>query len=174
MNVSLESHVRCTKNEETLVFYLDFTSFQYHEFHFFTFMSHIEFHSIMFFCVHPVSSCFIPSVVLQRPVSVCTENTTLFSRQSTLEDMDLMPENIPKTSERARPKLRKMYSMDMSSSSVDSGSSFMSRCSITIPPFTHSNVIAASHDSVLLSFMLPSHFRTLSKWAWLKTTNKTL
>ncbi|XP_017266509.1 piezo-type mechanosensitive ion channel component 2 isoform X2 [Kryptolebias marmoratus] len=58
--------------------------------------------------------------------SVCTEATTLFSRQSTLEDMDLMPENVPKTSERARPKLRKMYSMDMSSSSVDSGSSFVS------------------------------------------------
>uniref|UniRef100_H2TFE0 Piezo type mechanosensitive ion channel component 2 n=1 Tax=Takifugu rubripes TaxID=31033 RepID=H2TFE0_TAKRU len=60
--------------------------------------------------------------------SAFTEATTLFSRQSTLEDLDGMPECIPKTSERARPKLRKMYSMDMSNSSMDSGSSFMSRC----------------------------------------------
>ncbi|XP_056911849.1 piezo-type mechanosensitive ion channel component 2 isoform X3 [Takifugu flavidus] len=58
--------------------------------------------------------------------SAFTEATTLFSRQSTLEDLDGMPECIPKTSERARPKLRKMYSMDMSNSSMDSGSSFMS------------------------------------------------
>uniref|UniRef100_A0A8C2H7K3 Piezo type mechanosensitive ion channel component 2 n=1 Tax=Cyprinus carpio TaxID=7962 RepID=A0A8C2H7K3_CYPCA len=36
-------------------------------------------------------------------------------------------QNIPKTSERARPKLHKMYSLDMSNSSVDSGSSVMSR-----------------------------------------------
>uniref|UniRef100_A0A674NBV1 Piezo type mechanosensitive ion channel component 2 n=1 Tax=Takifugu rubripes TaxID=31033 RepID=A0A674NBV1_TAKRU len=59
-------------------------------------------------------------------MSAFTEATTLFSRQSTLEDLDGMPECIPKTSERARPKLRKMYSMDMSNSSMDSGSSFMS------------------------------------------------
>nr|XP_046263796.1 piezo-type mechanosensitive ion channel component 2 isoform X4 [Scatophagus argus]XP_046263797.1 piezo-type mechanosensitive ion channel component 2 isoform X4 [Scatophagus argus] len=58
--------------------------------------------------------------------SAFTEATTLFSRQSTLEDLDGMPECIPKTSERARPKLRKMYSLDMSNSSMDSGSSFMS------------------------------------------------
>ncbi|XP_072220008.1 piezo-type mechanosensitive ion channel component 2 [Leuresthes tenuis] len=58
--------------------------------------------------------------------SAFTEATTLFSRQSTLEDLDAMSENIPKTSERARPKLRKMYSMDMSNSSMDSGSSFIS------------------------------------------------
>ncbi|XP_041848667.1 piezo-type mechanosensitive ion channel component 2 [Melanotaenia boesemani] len=51
---------------------------------------------------------------------------TMVSRQSTLEDMDAMTEKIPKTSERARPKLRKMYSMDMSNSSADSGSSFIS------------------------------------------------
>ncbi|KAM4727569.1 piezo-type mechanosensitive ion channel component 2 isoform 2-T2 [Anableps anableps] len=56
-----------------------------------------------------------------------TEATTLFSRQSTLEDMDPMPENIPKTSQRPRPSLRKMYSMDLPNSSMDSGSSFMSR-----------------------------------------------
>ncbi|KAJ7338680.1 hypothetical protein JRQ81_012582, partial [Phrynocephalus forsythii] len=54
--------------------------------------------------------------------SCCTEATTLLlSRQSTLDDID-GPETIPKTSERARPRLRKMYSMDMSSSSADSGS----------------------------------------------------
>ncbi|XP_047684777.1 piezo-type mechanosensitive ion channel component 2-like isoform X1 [Prionailurus viverrinus] len=45
----------------------------------------------------------------------------LFSRQSTLDDLD-GPETVPKTSERARPRLRKMFSMDMSSSSADSGS----------------------------------------------------
>uniref|UniRef100_A0A670IJB7 Piezo type mechanosensitive ion channel component 2 n=1 Tax=Podarcis muralis TaxID=64176 RepID=A0A670IJB7_PODMU len=54
--------------------------------------------------------------------SCCTEATTLLlSRQSTLDDLD-GPDPIPKTSERARPRLRKMYSMDMSSSSADSGS----------------------------------------------------
>ncbi|XP_019739327.1 piezo-type mechanosensitive ion channel component 2 [Hippocampus comes] len=59
--------------------------------------------------------------------SAYTEATTLFSRQSTLEDLDGMPECIPKTSERARPKLRKMYGLDVSTSSMDSGSSFVSR-----------------------------------------------
>lgn len=76
---------------------------------------------------------FIPS---HPPFSICrshlisafTEATTLFSRQSTLEDLDGMPECIPKTSERARPKLRKMYGLDVTNSSMDSGSSFMSRC----------------------------------------------
>ncbi|KAM9720068.1 piezo-type mechanosensitive ion channel component 2 isoform 2-T2 [Menidia menidia] len=58
--------------------------------------------------------------------SACTEATMLLSRQSTLEDLDPMPENVPKTSERARPKLKKMYSMDFSNSSGESGSSFMS------------------------------------------------
>ncbi|XP_031720951.1 piezo-type mechanosensitive ion channel component 2 isoform X3 [Anarrhichthys ocellatus] len=58
--------------------------------------------------------------------SAFTEATTLFSRQSTLEDLDVMPECIPKTSERARPKLHKMYGLDMSTSSMDSCSSFMS------------------------------------------------
>ncbi|XP_032875283.1 piezo-type mechanosensitive ion channel component 2 isoform X2 [Amblyraja radiata] len=50
--------------------------------------------------------------------SCYTEATMLYSRQSTLDDID----DIPKTSERARPRLRKMYSLDMSSSSVESGS----------------------------------------------------
>ncbi|KAG7525314.1 hypothetical protein JOB18_025431 [Solea senegalensis] len=59
--------------------------------------------------------------------SAVTEATTLFSRQSTLEDLDGMSESIPKTSERARPKLRKMCGLDVSTSSVDSGSSFISR-----------------------------------------------
>ncbi|XP_056149372.1 piezo-type mechanosensitive ion channel component 2 [Lampris incognitus] len=58
--------------------------------------------------------------------SAYTEATMLFSRQSTLDDLDGMPECIPKTSERARPKLRKMYSLDMSNSSADSGSSLVS------------------------------------------------
>ncbi|KAI1902167.1 hypothetical protein AGOR_G00041910 [Albula goreensis] len=55
-----------------------------------------------------------------------TEATMLFSRQSTLDDLDGMPESIPKTSERARPKLRKMYGLDMSTASTDSGSSAVS------------------------------------------------
>ncbi|XP_061111226.1 piezo-type mechanosensitive ion channel component 2-like [Conger conger] len=55
-----------------------------------------------------------------------TEATMLFSRQSTLDDLDGMSESIPKTSERARPKLRKMYSLDMSTASTDSGSSAVS------------------------------------------------
>lgn len=65
---------------------------------------------------------------LSQPISGCTDATTLFSRQSTLEDLDAMPECIPKTSERARPKLKRSPRLDMSSSSVDSGSSFISRC----------------------------------------------
>ncbi|KAJ3594601.1 hypothetical protein NHX12_003908 [Muraenolepis orangiensis] len=52
-----------------------------------------------------------------------TEATMLFSRQSTLDDLD---EVILKTSERARPKLRKMYGLDTSNSSGDSGSSLVS------------------------------------------------
>lgn len=51
----------------------------------------------------------------------------LFSRQSTLDDLD-GPETVPKTSERARPGLRKMLSMDVSSSSAESAS-LASRCS---------------------------------------------
>ncbi|GAA6236079.1 piezo-type mechanosensitive ion channel component 2 isoform X2 [Lates japonicus] len=58
--------------------------------------------------------------------SAVTEATMVFSRQSTLEDLDGMPERIPKTSERDRPKLRKIYAMDMSNSSMDSASSFIS------------------------------------------------
>ncbi|XP_054480874.1 LOW QUALITY PROTEIN: piezo-type mechanosensitive ion channel component 2 [Anoplopoma fimbria] len=58
--------------------------------------------------------------------SAFTEATTLFSRQSTLEDLDAMPECIPKTSERARPKLHKMYGLDVSNSSMESCSSFIS------------------------------------------------
>ncbi|XP_012891297.1 PREDICTED: piezo-type mechanosensitive ion channel component 2 isoform X1 [Dipodomys ordii] len=55
-------------------------------------------------------------------ISSCyTEATLLFSRQSTLDDLDGQ-DPVPKTSERARPRLRKMLSMDMSSSSADSGS----------------------------------------------------
>lgn len=68
----------------------------------------------------------------QQPLSAVTDATTLFSRQSTLEDLDGMPECIPKTSERARPKLHKMYSLDMSNSSVDSGSSVVSRFKSTL------------------------------------------
>uniref|UniRef100_W5K166 Piezo type mechanosensitive ion channel component 2 n=1 Tax=Astyanax mexicanus TaxID=7994 RepID=W5K166_ASTMX len=55
--------------------------------------------------------------------SANTEATMLFSRQSTLDDLDDMPHHVPKTSERARPKLRKMYGLDMSNSSGDSCSS---------------------------------------------------
>ncbi|TSR27764.1 Piezo-type mechanosensitive ion channel component 2 [Bagarius yarrelli] len=58
--------------------------------------------------------------------SAYTEATMLFSRQSTLDDLDDVSQHIPKTSERARPKLRKMYNMDMSNSSADSGSSNIS------------------------------------------------
>nr|XP_023682088.1 piezo-type mechanosensitive ion channel component 2 isoform X1 [Paramormyrops kingsleyae] len=58
--------------------------------------------------------------------SAYTEATMLFSRQSTLDDLDGPSESIPKTSERARPKLRKMYCLDISNSSADSGSSMLS------------------------------------------------
>lgn len=76
-------------------------------------------------------SSFLPLIipfVALTTISGCTDATTLFSRQSTLEDLDAMPECIPKTSERARPKLKRSPRLDMSSSSMDSGSSFISRC----------------------------------------------
>ncbi len=82
--------------------------------------------------------CICPSI------SAYTEATMLFSRQSTLDDLDDMPQNIPKTSERARPKLRKMYGLDMSNSSADSGSSVMSRC------WTH-------HHHIFITFILTLH-----------------
>ncbi|KAM4705939.1 piezo-type mechanosensitive ion channel component 2 [Rhinophrynus dorsalis] len=64
----------------------------------------------------------VDSAASHDSISSCfTEATMLFSRQSTLDDLD-GPDTVPKTSERARPRLRKMYSMDMSSSSADSGS----------------------------------------------------
>ncbi|XP_064410244.1 piezo-type mechanosensitive ion channel component 2 [Latimeria chalumnae] len=64
----------------------------------------------------------LDSAASHDSISSCyTEATTLFSRQSTLDDLD-GPDAVPKTSERARPRLRKMYSMDMSSSSADSAS----------------------------------------------------
>uniref|UniRef100_A0A452IAF1 Uncharacterized protein n=1 Tax=Gopherus agassizii TaxID=38772 RepID=A0A452IAF1_9SAUR len=64
----------------------------------------------------------LDSAASHDSISSCyTEATMLFSRQSTLDDLD-GPDTVPKTSERARPRLRKMYSMDMSSSSADSGS----------------------------------------------------
>uniref|UniRef100_A0A8C8R5P6 Piezo type mechanosensitive ion channel component 2 n=1 Tax=Pelusios castaneus TaxID=367368 RepID=A0A8C8R5P6_9SAUR len=64
----------------------------------------------------------LDSAMSHDSISSCyTEATMLFSRQSTLDDLD-GPDTVPKTSERARPRLRKMYSMDMSSSSADSSS----------------------------------------------------
>lgn len=56
----------------------------------------------------------------------------LFSRQSTLDDLDDVPQHVPKTSERSRPKLHKMYGMDASNSSADSGSSNVSRSLILL------------------------------------------
>nr|XP_033789985.1 piezo-type mechanosensitive ion channel component 2 isoform X2 [Geotrypetes seraphini] len=64
----------------------------------------------------------LDSAASHDSISSCyTEATMLFSRQSTLDDID-GAETIPKTSERPRARLRKTYSMDMSSSSADSGS----------------------------------------------------
>uniref|UniRef100_A0A672L6F3 Piezo-type mechanosensitive ion channel component 2-like n=1 Tax=Sinocyclocheilus grahami TaxID=75366 RepID=A0A672L6F3_SINGR len=66
---------------------------------------------------------------------------------STLDDLDDMPQNIPKTSERARPKLRKMYGLDMSNSSADSGSSVMSRCWTR-----HHHIFITLHTPIRLCF----------------------
>uniref|UniRef100_A0A6Q2XB51 Piezo-type mechanosensitive ion channel component n=1 Tax=Esox lucius TaxID=8010 RepID=A0A6Q2XB51_ESOLU len=56
--------------------------------------------------------------------SAYTEATMLFSRQGTLDDLDGMPSDIPipKTSERPRPKLRKIYGLEASKSSDSSSS----------------------------------------------------
>ena len=53
----------------------------------------------------------------------------LFSRQDTLDELDGMSSDvpIPKTSERVRPKLCKIYGLD-ASKSTDSSSSQVSRC----------------------------------------------
>uniref|UniRef100_A0A6Q2X453 Piezo-type mechanosensitive ion channel component n=1 Tax=Esox lucius TaxID=8010 RepID=A0A6Q2X453_ESOLU len=69
------------------------------------------------------------------PTSAYTEATMLFSRQGTLDDLDGMPSDIPipKTSERPRPKLRKIYGLEASKSSDSSSSqvsSLASNCSI--------------------------------------------
>lgn len=61
----------------------------------------------------------------------------LFSRQSTLDDLDDVSQHVPKTSERSRPKLHKMYGMDMSNSSADSGSSNISRSLTLLGILTH-------------------------------------
>lgn len=89
-------------------------------------------------------------------VTVCaascyTEATMLFSRQSTLDDLD-GPDTVPKTSERARPRLRKMQSMDMSSSSADSGS-IVSRClthACFVHSFTHTIILNAVYINLSL------------------------
>uniref|UniRef100_A0A673KUB4 Piezo-type mechanosensitive ion channel component 2-like n=1 Tax=Sinocyclocheilus rhinocerous TaxID=307959 RepID=A0A673KUB4_9TELE len=85
-------------------------------------------------------------------ISAYTEATMLFSRQSTLDDLDDMPQNIPKTSERARPKLRKMYGLDMSNSSADSGSSVMSRCWTR-----HHHIFITLHTPIRLCKRLPAY-----------------
>uniref|UniRef100_A0A8C9TYF1 Piezo type mechanosensitive ion channel component 2 n=1 Tax=Scleropages formosus TaxID=113540 RepID=A0A8C9TYF1_SCLFO len=88
----------------------------------------------------PIPSHPIPNTTPSLAVcaaSAYTEATMLFSRQSTLDDLDATSESIPKTSERARPKLRKMYSMEISTSSADSGSSIVSRCLKTPSMHTH-------------------------------------
>lgn len=90
---------------------------------------------------------------LSPPLSAFTEATTLFSRQSTLEDLDGMPECIPKTSERARPKLRKMYGLDLSNSSMDSGSSFMSRCLASVSPLHCTHLCYSSSSLALTRWM---------------------
>lgn len=89
-------------------------------------------------------------------ITVCaascyTEATMLFSRQSTLDDLD-GPDTVPKTSERARPRLRKMQSMDMSSSSADSGS-IVSRClthACFVHSFTHTIILTAGYRNLHL------------------------
>ena len=105
---------------------------------------------------------------LSPPLSVSTVATTLFSRQSTLEDLDGMPEciaNIPKTSERARPKLRKMYGLDQSNSSMDSGSSFISRCLASASSCTP----IPSPDAWKITICLQIRFLLIFGWtiAWL-------
>uniref|UniRef100_A0A3P8XSN8 Piezo-type mechanosensitive ion channel component n=1 Tax=Esox lucius TaxID=8010 RepID=A0A3P8XSN8_ESOLU len=90
----------------------------------------------------PICLALSPSVLFSPHLSgslpVClslspayTEATMLFSRQGTLDDLDGMPSDIPipKTSERPRPKLRKIYGLEASKSS-DSSSSQVSRCLI--------------------------------------------
>uniref|UniRef100_A0A4W5L7Y7 Uncharacterized protein n=1 Tax=Hucho hucho TaxID=62062 RepID=A0A4W5L7Y7_9TELE len=84
--------------------------------------------------------------------SAYTEATMLFSRQDTLDELDGMPSDvpIPKTSERARPKLRKIYGLD-ASKSTDSSSSQVSRCLVQAEIFLFLLLL------ICHSLLLPPH-----------------
>ncbi|XP_023661559.2 piezo-type mechanosensitive ion channel component 2-like isoform X2 [Paramormyrops kingsleyae] len=60
--------------------------------------------------------------------SAFTQGTMPFSRQSTQEELDGAVENVPRHSESDRPKLRKMYSVDVSDSAACSSSSEPTPC----------------------------------------------
>ncbi|KAL4616870.1 piezo-type mechanosensitive ion channel component 2-like [Arapaima gigas] len=77
--------------------------------------------------------------------SAFTEATTLFSRQSTLDDADGTAESVPKTSERTRPKLHRMYGLDVSSPSGSSCSS--GGGSITSSDPTQSTILQSQQDA---------------------------
>uniref|UniRef100_A0AAZ3RL39 Piezo-type mechanosensitive ion channel component n=1 Tax=Oncorhynchus tshawytscha TaxID=74940 RepID=A0AAZ3RL39_ONCTS len=76
---------------------------------------------------HVVTIVSFHSFISHLSVSAYTEATMLFSRQDTLDELDGMPPDIPipKTSERVRPKLCKIYGLD-ASKSTDSSSSQVS------------------------------------------------
>uniref|UniRef100_A0A3B3RZ37 Piezo-type mechanosensitive ion channel component 2a, tandem duplicate 2 n=1 Tax=Paramormyrops kingsleyae TaxID=1676925 RepID=A0A3B3RZ37_9TELE len=57
--------------------------------------------------------------------SAFTQGTMPFSRQSTQEELDGAVENVPRHSESDRPKLRKMYSVDVSDSAACSSSRYL-------------------------------------------------
>jgi len=107
-------------------------------------------HSFTELCI-VISFVFNTVFITVCAASCYTEATMLFSRQSTLDDLD-GPDTVPKTSERARPRLRKMQSMDMSSSSADSGS-IVSRClthACFVHSFTHTIILIAVYINVHL------------------------
>lgn len=72
--------------------------------------------------------------------SAFTQGTVLFSRQSTQEELGGAVENVPRDSESDRPKLRKMYSVDVS----DSAACCVSRCPVRVPPIPTQTLLIPS------------------------------
>lgn len=106
-------------------------------------------HTYIYHHIIPFIDSFFPSHLHSSSSSGYTEATMLFSRQSTLDDLDDVPQNVPKTSERARPKLHKMYGVDASYSSADSGSSNVSRFIMLLCILIHLHCLCPFLDLIM-------------------------
>uniref|UniRef100_A0A8C9RSJ5 Piezo-type mechanosensitive ion channel component 2a, tandem duplicate 2 n=1 Tax=Scleropages formosus TaxID=113540 RepID=A0A8C9RSJ5_SCLFO len=104
-------------------------------------MSSVQPHHLhLHFVTNPTPS------VTARAGSAFTEATTLFSRQSTLDESEGAAESVPKTSERARPKLRRMYNVDLSSPSGSSGARSQPCLCVPLPRIVTPISLCPSHS----------------------------